>query len=49
MYEDMKKRVEHVVHSSKVDTRHDHPTIVKVFYHSDFISVRVIRYVYTNK
>ncbi|CAN6914350.1 unnamed protein product [Brassica oleracea] len=30
MYEDMKKRVEHVVHSRKVDTRHDHPTLVKV-------------------
>ncbi|KAG2240362.1 hypothetical protein Bca52824_090852 [Brassica carinata] len=30
MYEDMKKRVEHVVHSSKVDTLHDHPSIIKV-------------------
>ena len=45
----MKKRVEHGVHSSKVDTRHDHPTIVKVFYHSYFISVRAIRSVDTNK
>ncbi|KAJ0239645.1 hypothetical protein HA466_0232490 [Hirschfeldia incana] len=30
MYEDMKKRVEHVVNSGKVDKRHDHPTFIKV-------------------
>ncbi|KAG2240363.1 hypothetical protein Bca52824_090853 [Brassica carinata] len=57
MYEDMKKRVEHVVNSGNVDTHHftksdqfydvldlwtnnnfthhDHPTIIKVFYHSN--------------